>query len=164
MDRNLQALVIDDEPLVREFVSTVLRSEGWSVFQSASAEDAIARLDEAEWSVVLCDVMLGGENGYTVLRSFQQRLPHTKVVLMTGQASAAGAFEATAQGAYDYLLKPFGVEELQSLSRTLLEQLCEAPVRSSAKPRNTCCESDLELVGRSHAFIEVMKQVGRIAR
>jgi DNA-binding response OmpR family regulator len=130
-DAKLQALVIDDEAHVREYVSSVLRAEGWEVAQSPSAEDAFQRFDEALWSVVFCDVLLGGANGYSVLRHFTEKMPETKVVLMTGHGSAAGALDATAFGAYDYLLKPFGPEELQSLSRALREQFAERPQRSS---------------------------------
>jgi two-component system, NtrC family, response regulator AtoC len=162
-DVSFEALVIDDERQVREFVATVLRGEGWKVSQSPSAEDAFGRVHEAPWSVVFCDVMLGGANGYSVLRHFKEKLPETKVVLMTGHGSAAGALDATAFGAYDYLLKPFGPEELQSLSRALLEQLAERPQRSSPARRTAAYHSDIELVGRSQAFIEVMKQVGRVS-
>ena len=158
-----QALVIDDEYQVREFVSDVLRGEGWDVTQSPSAEDAFARFDENPWSVVFCDVVLGGANGFSVLRHFKEKMPEAKVVLMTGHGTAAGALDATAFGAYDYLLKPFGPEELQSLSRALREQLAERPQRSSPQRRMAAYHSDIELVGRSQAFIEVMKQVGRVA-
>jgi two-component system response regulator AtoC len=70
--------------------------------------------------------------------------------------------DAAAFGAYDYLLKPFGPEELQSLSAALREQFIERRPRLSPKnhPRH---DSDIDLVGRSAAFIEVMKQVGRVA-
>jgi two-component system response regulator AtoC len=162
-EANFQALVIDDEHYVREFVSDVLREEGWSVAQSPSAEDAFQRTNEAPWSVVFCDVMLGGANGYSVLRHFKEKLPQAKVVLMTGHASAAGALDATAFGAYDYLLKPFGAEELQSLSHALREQLLDRPQRSSPARRTAAYHSDVELVGRSQAFIEVMKQLGRVS-
>jgi two-component system response regulator AtoC len=163
IDGNLQALVIDDEPQVREYVTAVLQGEGWNVAQSPSAEDAFERLNETFWSVVFCDVILGGANGYSVLRHFKDKMPDTKVVLMTGHGSAAGALDATAFGAYDYLLKPFGPEELQSLSRALREQLTERPQRSSPTRRSAAYHSDIELVGRSQAFIEVMKQVGRVS-
>ena len=163
VEGTLQALVIDDEPQVREYVSTVLRAEGWSVAQSPSAEDAFDRVDEALWSVVFCDVLLGGANGYSVLRHFKEKMPEAKVVLMTGHGSAAGALDATAFGAYDYLLKPFGPEELQSLSRALRQQVTERPQRSSPTRRAAAYHSDIELVGRSQAFIEVMKQVGRVS-
>jgi DNA-binding NtrC family response regulator len=160
---SFHALVIDDERQVSEFVAAVLSAEGWKVAQSSSAEDAFGRVHEAPWSVVFCDVMLGGANGYSVLRHFKEKVPEAKVVLMTGHGSAAGALDATAFGAYDYLLKPFGPEELQSLSQTLFEQLAERPQRSSPARRTAAYHSDIELVGRSHAFIEVMKQVGRVS-
>jgi two-component system response regulator AtoC len=163
IDGKFHALVIDDEPQVRDFVTTVLRGEGWKVTSSPSAEDAFERFDEASWSVVFCDVMLGGANGYSVLRHFKEKMPEAKVVLMTGHGSAVGALDATAFGAYDYLLKPFGPEELQSLSRALRDQLAERPQRSSPPRRSAAYHSDIELVGRSQAFIEVMKQVGRVS-
>jgi DNA-binding NtrC family response regulator len=162
-NEDYQALVIDDEPQVREFVANVLRGEGWNVSQSPSAEDAFERLEDANWGVVFCDVLLGGANGYSVLRHFKEKMPAAKVVLMTGHGSAAGALDATAFGAYDYLLKPFGPEELQSLSRALRDQLTERPQRSSPTRRVAAYNSDIELVGRSQAFIEVMKQVGRVS-
>jgi len=162
-DGNFQALVIDDEPQVREYVSAVLQGEGWKVAQSPSTEDAFDRVDEALWSVVFCDVVLGGTNGYSVLRHFKEKMPEAKVVLMTGHGTAAGTLDPTAFGAYDYLLKPFGPEELQSLSMALREQLAERPQRSSPTRRSAAYHSDIELVGRSQAFIELMKQVGRVS-
>src|SRR5437870_5679845 len=82
---------------------------------------------------------------------------------MTGHGSAAGALDATAFGAYDYLLKPFGPEELQSLSTALRERLMDRPSRLTTRRQSKIYESDIDLVGRSQAFIEVMKQVGRVA-
>lgn len=158
---NHYALVIDDEPHVRSFVSTVLRENGWQVAEAASAEEAFALLNEAPWSVVFCDVMLGGADGYAVLRRFKQEMPETKVVLMTGHGTAAGALDATAFGAYDYLLKPFGAEEIQSLSLALHEQFQKRPRKVSYNCAGY--RSDIELIGRSHALIDVMKQVGRVA-
>src|ERR1700741_2194463 len=163
LNRDPQALVVDDEPQVREFVSAVLRDEGWRVVQSPSAEDAFERVNEANWSVVFCDVMLGGANGYSVLRHFKEKLPEAKVVLMTGHGSAAGALDAAAFGAYDYLLKPFGPDELQVLSQGLREQLNTIPSRFPAGSRGGLYKSDIDLVGRSAVFVEVMKQVGRVA-
>ena len=160
---NFQALVIDDEEQVRQFVAEVLRGEGWKVSQSPSAEDAFERMDEELWSVVFCDVVLGGADGYTVLRHFKEKMPETKVVLMTGHGTAEGALDAAAFGAYDYLLKPFGPDELQSLSRALREQLAERFHRSSPTRRSAAYHPDIELVGRSQAFIELMKQVERVA-
>jgi DNA-binding NtrC family response regulator len=160
----MQALVIDDDPQVRKFVSTVLQEKGWHVSEADSAETAFEMLRDRKWSAVFCDVLMGGANGFSVLKRFKDELPQTRVVLMTGHGSAAGALDATAFGAYDYLLKPFTVEALQSLSAALAERLARVPHhRLLARKRAGSYESDIDLVGRSGVFIEVMKQVGRVA-
>ena len=159
---NLRALVIDDEQHVREFVCDVLRAEGWNVSQSRAAEDALERLHEARWAVVFCDVTLAGANRYSILRTFKEEIPDARVVLMMGHGNA-GALDVSAFGAYDYLLKPFGGEELRSLSQALREQLSNRLQSSSPARRTAACHSDIELVGRSQAFIEVMKHVGRVS-
>ncbi|MFN2491926.1 MAG: sigma-54-dependent transcriptional regulator [Pyrinomonadaceae bacterium] len=160
----MQTLVIDDEPQLRGFVRHVLQDDGWEVSEAASAEEAFEMLREGNWSMVLCDVLMGGADGFSVLKRFKEELPQTKVVLMTGQGTAVGALDATAYGAYDYLLKPFTVEALQALSRAIKERLQNRPHQRLVSHRGARLNaSDIDLVGRSAALIEVMKQVGRVA-
>ena len=160
----MHALVIDDEPQMRKFVGGVLREEGWELTEAASAEQAFELIREREWSVVFCDVKLGGADGFCVLKRFKEELPGAKVVLMTGHGSALGALDATSFGAYDYLLKPFGLDQLQSLSRALREQLPTRTSRRVRAPRGTSgYQYDVGLLGRSEAFLSVMKLVGRVA-
>lgn len=164
MKNNPHALVVDDESQVRTFVAEVLRADGWEITEAGSAEQAVELLPAQEWAAVFCDVMLGGADGYSVLRRFKEELPSVRVVLMTGHGSAAGALDATAFGAYDYLLKPFGVDELRSLSQAFLEQFSSRPVNWRInRSGTTMYQSDIDLVGRSAVFIAVMKQVGRVA-
>ncbi|MCA1817167.1 MAG: sigma-54 dependent transcriptional regulator [Acidobacteria bacterium] len=163
----MYVLVIDDERNVRDFVAEVLAGEGWEVTTADSAEEAFRLLPLKPWALVCCDVMLGGADGFAVLRRFKEEQPDAQIILMTGQGSAVGALDAAAFGAYDYLLKPFGVEELASLSRAVRE-LFESERRKRhrvvSSPKGTgLFATQLELVGRSRAFIEVMKQVGRVA-
>jgi DNA-binding NtrC family response regulator len=159
----MQALVIDDDPQMRRFVSEVLRDEGWELSEAASAEQAFEMMRESEWSVVFCDVILGGADGFSVLKRFKEEQPEAKVVLMTGAGNASGALDATSFGAYDYLLKPFGPEELQSLSRALREQLERPSRRGRTTYGASGYQADVALLGRSQVFIAVMKQVGRVA-
>jgi two-component system, NtrC family, response regulator AtoC len=163
-DRKLHALVIDDEPAITALVGTILREEGWEVTEAGSAEKAFEMLRAQDWAVVVCDVQLGGADGFSVLRRFKEELPATKVVLMTGHGTASGAMDATSFGAYDYLLKPFGPEELQSLSQTLREQFQTQLARRLRAPFGSGgSKADVGVLGRSEAFIKVMKQVGRVA-
>ncbi|HEV7681353.1 MAG TPA: sigma-54 dependent transcriptional regulator [Pyrinomonadaceae bacterium] len=163
-EKESQVLVIDDEPAITALVGMVLREDGWEVTEVESAERAFEVLRDHEWAAVFCDVQLGGADGFSVLRRFKAELPGTRVVLMTGHGTAEGALDATSFGAYDYLLKPFGPDEILSLSRAfhdLMEGSRSRRVRLSngAAP----CETDIGVVGRSETFIAVMKQVGRVA-
>ena len=161
---NPHVLVIDDEPAITALVATILREDQWDVAEAESAEQAFGISHEEPWDVVFCDVQLGGADGFSVLRRFKEESPATKVVLMTGHGSATGAMDATSFGAYDYLLKPFGPEELQLLSQTLREQLQTQNTRRLRAPYGAGgVKSDVAVLGRSEAFIIVMKQVGRVA-
>ena len=169
MNKKLEALVIDDDSQVRHFVSTVLRDDGWSVSEASTAEEAFAIFHQQQWSLVFCDVRLGGENGFAVLRRFVEEQPKAQFILMTGHGSAAGALDATAFGAYDYLLKPFSVDAVLALSHSAREKIKShhARARVSHKAGNeensAAYISDIDLTGRSAAFLEVMKLVGRVS-
>ena len=164
MRQSLKALVIDDEPQIRALVGSVLRDDGWSVSEAATAAEAISKLGAETWSLVFCDVVLGGPDGYSVLRQFTEIQPKARFVLMTGQGSAAGALDATSTGAYDYLLKPFTIMDILKISVVVKAQI---KVRGeSAKTRKEPAqgyESDLPLIGTAPKFVECLKLVGRVA-
>ena len=165
MTEELRALIVDDDSQVRNLVTRVLNLDGWKTNEASSAEQAIEMLMVHSWSWVLCDVMLGGKDGYHVLRRFKEELPDTPVVLMTAHSSGVGALDATTFGAYDYLSKPFGVDELELLSQSIREHLAArkaARIVGRGKSAQSYI-SDIEMVGRSKAFIDVMKVVGRVA-
>ncbi len=163
-NNNPHVLVIDDEPAITALVATVLREEQWQVAEAESAEQAFGMLRDQVWEVVFCDVQLGGADGFSVLRRFKEESPATRVVLMTGHGTGAGAMDATSFGAYDYLLKPFGPEEIVSLSQALHEQIQNKSARRLRAPYGAGgSKADVGVLGRSEAFINVMKQVGRVA-
>jgi two-component system response regulator AtoC len=163
MDLKLHALVIDDEPRLRDLVRPVLEDAGWTVQCAGSTNDALAMLEMEDWSVVFCDASLAVSDRFVVLRRFKDDLPDSRVVLLSPQETRPPALDATSFGAYDYLLTPVSAEELQSLSVTLREQLIHNPSRASTGRFRTLDRTAIDLVGRSHAFIEVMKQVSRVA-
>ncbi|MCA1592015.1 MAG: sigma-54 dependent transcriptional regulator [Acidobacteria bacterium] len=163
---DIQALVIDDEPQMRHLVADVLRTDGWQVSEADTAERAFEMLKEQQCSLVFCDVHLGGTDGYAVLRRLTKEQPSAHIILMTGYGSAAGALDATAFGAYDYLLKPFALNEVLNLSvavRARLKKRQRSPAEREEGPTSSTYTSELNLIGRSAAFLKVMKMVGRLA-
>ena len=165
MNPALQALIIDDEPQVRSLVADILRADGWNTSEASSAEQAVDLLPERQWSLIICDVMLGGTDGYSVLRSFVELGSEARFVLMTGQSSAAGALDATAIGAYDYLVKPFTVNDILDLSNSIREnnKVRSKYKKSYSEPQSLGYVSDIPLVGKSPKFVECLKLVGRVA-
>ena len=165
MKRRLPTLVIDDEPQIRGFLREILQTENWEIFEAASAAEAFQKLNEKKWALVFCDVMLGDADGYRVLRRFVEAQPQAKFVLMTGYESAAGAFEATSIGAYEYLVKPFSIDDVISLSNSVREQAEENRKSKTNKPEaeKSVYVPSIDLIGRSPKFVECLKMVGRVA-
>jgi two-component system, NtrC family, response regulator AtoC len=162
----LNSLVVDDDPQVRGFVSAVLVSDGWEVSEAESAEDAFRRMDERQFDLVFCDVVLGGLDGYDVLRRFAESQPGARVVLMTGHGTAAGALDATSIGAHDYIVKPFSIDDVTRISSLVKER--HASTEKAGSNTTKIAEevgylSDLPLIGKSPGFVECMKTVGRVA-
>lgn len=165
MKRNLPTLIIDDEPQIRGFLKEILQTEGWEITEAGSAAEAFEKLTEKQWALVFCDVMLGDADGYTVLRRFVETQPQAKFILMTGYQSAAGALEATSIGAYEYLVKPFSIDDVLSLSSTVREQADAERQPKTVKPESdqNAYVPSIALIGRSPKFVECLKMVGRVA-
>lgn len=165
MNKALPALVIDDEPQICNFIAEVLRSDGWNVSTAENAEQAIEMLFEERWVLVFCDVILGKSDGYEVLRRFTQEQPNARFVLMSGYGSAVGALDATAIGAFDYLIKPFTVDQILALSKIVRQQyqLRTKNENSNSVLSPTDYVSDIPLIGKSPKFVDCLKMVGRVA-
>ena len=165
----MKALVIDDNELVRDNVAEVLRGEGWEVCEADSAGRAFEMLGEGQsWQLVFCDVKLSDTHeaeGYAVLRRFVEEQPDAQIVLMTGHGSAAGALDAVSSGAYDYLMKPFEVADVLRIAQDVrrAHEKREQPGTTGELPPVPVYTSDIDLVGVSSGFVEVMKMVGRVA-
>jgi DNA-binding NtrC family response regulator len=164
----MKALVVDDNDLMRSNVSDTLRGDGWDVCEAQSAEQAFEMLHAETWSLVFCDVKLSeksNEEGYAVLRRFTDEQPEAQIILMTGHGSAAGALDAVSSGAYDYLMKPFDIEELLRISRAVRRGIEKRNRRSTSGDLGLpdVYNSDISLIGVCPAFVDVMKMVGRVA-
>lgn len=115
-------LVVDDELSMREFISILLEREGYEVLTAADASTALERLSASPIDLVISDVQMPGLNGLELLARIRTSSPDTAVLLVTAYSTAEQAVEAMKLGAYDYLAKPFKVEELKILVRNALEK------------------------------------------
>jgi NtrC-family two-component system response regulator AlgB len=114
-------LVVDDEKNIRTHLATYLRGLGHEAETAADATDALSVLGTRTVDVVLTDVRMAGMDGLALLREIRRRHPDVIVVLMTAYATVSQAVEAMRAGAYDYLVKPFSLEEVGLLLDRVLE-------------------------------------------
>jgi two-component system response regulator PilR (NtrC family) len=156
-------LVVDDEASMREFLEILLRKQGHRVEAAADVKGALARVAEGGVDLVITDLRLGGDSGIEVLRRVKEASPATEVVMVTAFATTENAIQAMKLGAYDYVLKPFKVDELRLVVEKALERRAlvqeNRVLRRVGKPR----ASVPEIIGHSGATEEVRALVEKVA-
>lgn len=116
-----KVLVVDDEEIVRYSLKNILTSHGFEVEAVVSAEDALGRLYDRSYHLVLTDLMLEGMGGLDLLENIKVISPRTLVIVITGYGSLKTAVAALRLGVYDYILKPCDENELIIRVRRALE-------------------------------------------
>lgn len=115
-------LVVDDEESARGLCVEILKSLGFETEAAESATRALAILESGPLDIVLTDVRMPGMNGIELLSNIKKKYPDTDVVIMTGFGSIPTAVQAMKLGAYDYLTKPFKIDDFKSVFRRLVEK------------------------------------------
>jgi two-component system, NtrC family, response regulator PilR len=117
-----RVLVVDDEQSMRELLAIMLRREGFDVVAAESRTQAAAVLARGPVDLIVTDVKLPDGDGIEILRHVKAAAPETVVIVMTAFGSTETAVAALKLGAYDYLIKPFDVDELKIVVRNALER------------------------------------------
>ncbi len=114
-------LVVDDEPIIADNLRLTLEHEGYEVETAMNTVTAMLRVDEREFSLALVDLVLPDGDGLHLLRMLRGKDASLEVIIMTGHSSIGKAVEATKQGAFYFVAKPFDAEEMLSLVGKALE-------------------------------------------
>jgi DNA-binding response OmpR family regulator len=151
----VRTLVVDDEEGIRFFLKEALQQAGHVVVSASSGEEALERLRETAFDLVMLDLMLGGRvDGMRVLESVKWRWPETAVVILTAHGSLDSAIAAIREGVDGYLLKPTEPEELWQTVKAALERRArQAPAQEGEEKEE---EDDLR---RGPFVIDVEKQL-----
>ena len=113
-------LLVDDEDAIRYSISKALQRVGYHVHTAASGEEALERLAERDYDVVLTDIRMPGLSGVELLVQIKEKSPDVVVILLTGYASLETAIESLRLGAHDYLVKPSSSQDIrESVARGL---------------------------------------------
>ena len=156
-------LVVDDEKKITRLLADGIAAEGHDVSAAESGEEAVGRIGKEEFDVVVCDLRLGGIDGLEVLRRTKAASPGTDVIIMTAYASAKTAIEAMKEGAYEYLVKPFDMDEVLLLLRRVEERRRLIAENTALRDRVASERTAGRIVGRSPGIERVRELVSKVA-
>lgn len=164
MRNHLNILVVDDDPTTLDLLQEALTAEAHSVTTCQSGEEALNLGRTQGFDVVISDIKMGvGFSGLDVLKSFRQITPTADVILMTAFGSMESTIEAVKAGAYDYISKPFRLEEILLILERLVEkrrlQTENLQLRHQLEERFSLSS----IIGRTPAMLEVFKKIGYVA-
>ncbi|MDI7247987.1 MAG: sigma-54 dependent transcriptional regulator [Bacillota bacterium] len=159
-------LVVDDEEKMCEFLQLVLGQDGHRVVLASSGERALEEIrSEDDIDVIVTDLMMPGIGGMEVLEEARRSLPDTPVVVITGYSTVQNAVEAMKAGAFDYLPKPFKVDEVRLVVRKALERREIAlENRRLRRELQSIRERSADIVGASGKMQAVFRLVEKVAK
>jgi DNA-binding NtrC family response regulator len=155
-------LVVDDEPGVRQSLQMVF-NRNFRIVEAASADEALRKAADESPDIVLLDIMLPGTDGLAVLKQIKSSQPDCQVIMLTGLNTARTAFTAKAAGAFDYVTKPFDVEELRLRVEHALEKVQLSRELERLKEEVGRKYGVEHIIGKSKQIVEVFKAVSMVA-
>jgi two-component system response regulator AtoC len=161
-DLKIRFLIVDDHQSIRKLCMTVGTALGFECHEAESAEAALECLETAAPDIVLCDLMMPNMTGLEFLPRLKELFPRCEVAIMTGHGSIETAVQAMRLGAYDYITKPFRVEELKLLLQRMQEKVSLVAENQFLRDRVTA-EMELHgIVGSSSKIQDVLRMVARL--
>ena len=124
-DTRISILVVDDEKIIHESCGRILREEGYEVDTAMNGQEALQKLKEKRYHMVLSDIKMPGMDGVETLERMKQQVPDITVVMFTGFSSVETARSSMKLGAFDYLPKPFTPDELLAVVKKALARELE---------------------------------------
>ena len=156
-------LVVDDDPVTVNLLKEVLTKEGYEVITALSGEEAMARGMEDFFDIVITDMRLGDQDGMEVLRSFKKLAPETTVIMITAFGSIETAIEAIREGAFDYISKPFKLDEIKFTIRRALEQRRLLQENRFYRQELLSKYQFKNVIGRTSQMFQVYKTIAKVA-
>jgi two-component system, NtrC family, response regulator PilR len=158
-----RVLVVDDEQSMRELLGIMLRQVGYDVTQADGGEAAVQLLKTDVFDLVITDLRMRKVDGLAVLRAAKEHSPHTVVLVVTAFASTETAVEAMKLGAYDYVTKPFKLDELKLTIANALERKRLQDENRELKRQLRTERGFDSFVGKSRRMLEVFETIRKTA-
>jgi len=156
-------LVVDDEPTYRASVSRCLTNNSYRVTAADSGERALELLSTGNYDLLITDLKMSGISGLDLIKKIKDISPNTAAIIMTAYATIETAIEATKNGAFHYLVKPFNIDELTQLAQKAIEHKKLKDENVYLRKQMSRNASVADIVGKSNAIqsiVELVKKLG----
>ncbi|MGK0674757.1 MAG: nitrogen regulation protein NR(I) [Halothiobacillaceae bacterium] len=151
--------IVDDDPSIRWVLERATSKAGWRPRLFESGEEVLVSLRREQPGVLVSDIRMPGIDGLALLHEVHERYPRLPVIIMTAHADLDAAVSAFERGAFDYLPKPFDIDEALTLMRRALDSRAEAGGAGAEE-----AEGQTGIIGQSPAMQEVFRAIGRLSR
>ena len=156
-------LIVDDERDIRELISDILEDEGFSTRLAGNSDDAMAAIADQPPSLLILDIWLKDSNmdGIDILKCVKRDYPEVPVVIISGHGNIEIAVAAIKQGAYDFIEKPFNIDQLLVVIRRGMETSRLRREVQTLKRRDT---GPADMLGESSVFRALISQLDKVTR
>ena len=160
MNRQHEVWIVDDDRAIRWVLERALEKEHVATRSFDSADKVLTRLEKFEPDVIITDIRMPGADGFALLEAVQSTYPHLPVIIMTAYADLDRAVAAFRGGAFEYMPKPFDVDDVINIVRRALRKSAAGEVVEAAPVDNTPVP---EIFGSSAPMQEVFRAIGRLS-
>lgn len=163
MPQNVKILIVDDEAVMRETMSDWLRDKGYDAVSVSNGQEAVEKVKLEYFNVTFVDMKMPDMDGLEVLRAIKKITSGTSVIIMTAYATIETAIIAMKQGAYDYLIKPFSLDEVELIVKKIVKY--QELVAENVLLRQQLKERFVfqNIIGKSRQMKEILELVENIA-
>src|SRR5690554_6744184 len=161
MSRRNLVWVLDDDKSIRWVLEKALGRAGLQTRCFDNADALLSQLESQHPAVILSDIRMPGIDGLELLSTLHQRLPHLPVIIMTAHSDLESAVSSYSHGAFEYLPKPFDIDEAVSLLQRAVNHFAEL---NAAQEPVADADSTPEIIGEAPAMQEVFRAIGRLSQ
>ena len=162
--RKGRILIVEDEKSMRELLRMLLEGEGYDVISASDGLDGSSYIERDIFDLVITDIKMPGLDGFELLKKIKEISPETLVIMVTAFGTTESAIEAMKRGAYDYINKPFNIDELRIIVRKALEKKRLSEEISLLRQKVETTYALENIIGQSPKMQEMFRLIPKIAQ
>jgi len=163
MEQKTKILIVDDEAIALRNLEHIMKKEGYEVSGTSKGQSAMKLIEEQQFDVVLTDLKMDKVYGMQILKRSRELYPDTEVIMITGYATVQTAIQAIKKGAYDYIAKPFKLDEVRRVVREAIEKVRLKRENAQLREQIEKFEGKVKIITQDAAMQRLLETARQIA-